>query len=105
PTSLALLLPEFPLEQRATATAIWGATGAVAAATGPSLGGLLVHATGWRLVFFVNVLFAAAAIVPARRLLRPDGARGTGPRPGASPSRPGPEPSRRTCVSSCRPRC
>ncbi len=42
PTSLALLLPECPLEQRATATAIWGATGAVAAATGPALGGLLV---------------------------------------------------------------
>src|SRR4051812_48777822 len=31
PTSLSLLLPEFPLAQRATATAIWGATGAVAA--------------------------------------------------------------------------
>jgi EmrB/QacA subfamily drug resistance transporter len=83
PTSLALLLPEFPLEHRATATAIWGATGAVAAATGPSLGGLLVEATGWRLVFFVNLLFATAAIVPARRLLRPDGERGTGPLPDA----------------------
>src|ERR687893_2587277 len=52
PTSLALLLPEFPLEKRATAVAIWSATGAVAAALGPSLGGLLVDAAGWRLVFF-----------------------------------------------------
>src|SRR5918997_506113 len=32
PTSLGLLLPEFPASQRATATAIWTATGAVAAA-------------------------------------------------------------------------
>src|SRR5262249_12341821 len=32
PASLALVLPEFPLERRATATALWGATGAVAAA-------------------------------------------------------------------------
>src|SRR4051794_25059933 len=55
PTSLALLLPEFPLEQRATATALWGATGAVAAAAGPSLGGVLVAATNWRWVFFVNL--------------------------------------------------
>src|SRR3954454_22751374 len=31
PTSLALMLPEFPIEKRATATAIWGATGSVAA--------------------------------------------------------------------------
>jgi EmrB/QacA subfamily drug resistance transporter len=69
PTSLSLLLPEFPLEQRATATAIWGATGAVAAATGPSLGGLLVDATDWRLVFLVNVPIGLAALVPARRLL------------------------------------
>src|SRR3954468_6804012 len=29
PTSLALLLPEFPLHQRATATGIWGAMGAI----------------------------------------------------------------------------
>jgi EmrB/QacA subfamily drug resistance transporter len=70
PTSLGLLLPEFPLEQRATATALWGATGAVAAATGPSLGGILVHATDWRLVFFVNIPIGLAAMIPARRLLR-----------------------------------
>ncbi len=69
PTSLALLLPEFPLAQRATATAIWGATGAVAAATGPALGGVLVGWVDWRLVFFVNVPIGIAALVPARRLL------------------------------------
>jgi EmrB/QacA subfamily drug resistance transporter len=70
PTSLGLLLPEFPLEQRATATALWGATGAVAAATGPSLGGLLVDQAGWRWVFLVNLVIGLPAIVPARRLLR-----------------------------------
>jgi EmrB/QacA subfamily drug resistance transporter len=70
PTSLGLLLPEFPLEERATATALWGATGAVAAATGPSLGGVLVHATDWRLVFFVNIPIGLAALIPARGLLR-----------------------------------
>jgi EmrB/QacA subfamily drug resistance transporter len=69
PTSLALLLPEFPLEQRATATALWGATGAVAAATGPSLGGVLVNATSWRWVFFVNLAIGLPAMLAARRLL------------------------------------
>ncbi len=69
PTSLALLLPEFPLAQRATATSIWGATGAVAAATGPALGGALVAWADWRLVFFVNVPIGLAALIPARRLL------------------------------------
>jgi len=70
PTSLALLLPEFPLEQRATATALWGATGGIAAATGPALGGVLVEATSWRSVFFVNLAIGLPALIPARRLLR-----------------------------------
>src|SRR5437588_9413859 len=70
PTSLGLMLPEFPLHLRATATALWGATGAVAAATGPSLGGVLVDASDWRLVFFVNIPIGLAALIPARGLLR-----------------------------------
>ena len=59
PTSLGLLLPEFPPERRATATALWGAIGGVAAATGPSLGGLLIEWADWRLVFFVNLVLGA----------------------------------------------
>jgi MFS family permease len=70
PASLGLLLPEFPLERRATATALWGATGAVAAAAGPSLGGVLVEWQGWRAVFFVNLLIGLPALGPARRLMR-----------------------------------
>jgi EmrB/QacA subfamily drug resistance transporter len=70
PASLALVLAEFPLEKRATATALWGATGAVAAAAGPSLGGLLVDWQSWRWVFFVNLLIGIPALLPARRLLR-----------------------------------
>jgi EmrB/QacA subfamily drug resistance transporter len=70
PASLALVLPEFPLERRATATALWGATGAVAAAAGPSLGGVLVDWQGWRAVFYVNLVIGIPVLVPARRLLR-----------------------------------
>src|ERR671935_2981669 len=70
PASLGLLLPEFPLERRATATALWGATGAVAAAAGPSLGGVLVDWQGWRAVFFVNLVIGLPALLPARHLLR-----------------------------------
>ena len=45
------------------ATSIWGATGAVAAATGPSLGGVLVERS-WRWVFLVNLLIGMAALLP-----------------------------------------
>src|SRR4051812_18530324 len=85
PTSLGLLLPEFPPERRASATALWGAIGGVAAATGPSLGGLLIEWADWRLVFFVNLVLGAAAPVPGRRLLR--GTRRPGR--GAVPRAPG----------------
>jgi EmrB/QacA subfamily drug resistance transporter len=83
PTSLALLLPEFPLAQRATATGIWGATGAIAAALGPSLGGALVDVAGWRWVFFVNLAIGLPALIPARRLLRETREPARGPLPDA----------------------
>jgi EmrB/QacA subfamily drug resistance transporter len=70
PTSLSLVLPEFPPARRATATALWTATGAVAAAMGPSLGGLLVDWQGWRWVFLVNLAIGLPALLPATRLLR-----------------------------------
>src|ERR687890_438936 len=83
PTSLALVLPEFPLAQRATATGIWGAMGAIAAALGPSLGGTLVDAAGWRWVFFVNVAIGLPALIPARRPLRESRERNPGAMPDA----------------------
>src|SRR5437588_10978278 len=49
PTSLGLLLGELPLERRIGGIAMLGASAAVAAAVGPSLGGLLVHASNWGL--------------------------------------------------------
>ena len=70
PASLALLLPEFPASRRAAAVGLWGAAGAAAAATGPTLGALLVEGPGWRWVFLVNVPFCLAAVVVGRRVLR-----------------------------------
>ena len=42
PATLALVLPEFPVEKRTQAIAIWGSVGGLAAALGPSIGGVLV---------------------------------------------------------------
>ncbi len=69
PSSLGLLLPEFPPEQRPLAIAIWAAVGGVAAAAGPPLGGVLVEAD-WRWVFVVNVPVGLAVLAFGRRLLR-----------------------------------
>jgi EmrB/QacA subfamily drug resistance transporter len=69
PTSLGLLLPEYPAEKRGAAIGIWAAVGGVAAAAGPPIGGLLVQA-GWRWVFIVNVPIGLAALIAGTRLLR-----------------------------------
>lgn len=66
PTSLALLLRATEPERRARAVRIWAATGALAAAIGPVVGGLLVQAA-WQWVFLVNVPIGIAAIVATVR--------------------------------------
>jgi EmrB/QacA subfamily drug resistance transporter len=70
PASLALVLAEFPPTMRATAVGVWGAVGAVAAASGPSLGGLIVDRVDWRWVFYVNLPIGIVAWLAGRRLLR-----------------------------------
>ena len=62
PASLGLLLGAFPDERRSQVVALWGGIGALAVATGPSLGGLLVTGAGWRWVFFVNLPIGAAGV-------------------------------------------
>ena len=69
PASVALLLPEFPVERRAAAIGINGAVGGIAAATGPPLGGLVVEAFGWRWLFYVNIPFCVVALILGARLL------------------------------------
>lgn len=69
PAGLALLLPAFPPERRGMAVGVWGATGALAAALGPTIGALLINAFGWRSVFLVNVPIALIAIVLGSRML------------------------------------
>jgi EmrB/QacA subfamily drug resistance transporter len=62
PTSLALLLPMFPLERRAAGVGVWGAAAALAATVGPPLGGFLVEVADWRWIFLVNLPLGAAVL-------------------------------------------
>ena len=73
PVSLAILLGSFPRKQHGLAVGLWGAMGAVAAAIGPTIGGLLVTYVSWHWIFYVNVpvgavaLFFGLAVIPERR--------------------------------------
>lgn len=62
PASLALVLPEFPVEKRSAAIGIWGAVGGIAAAIGPTVGGILVDTLSWHWVFGVNIPIGMLAV-------------------------------------------
>jgi len=62
PSSLGLVIASAPAEHRVRSVRIWAASGAVAAALGPVIGGLLVEAS-WRWVFIVNVPVGIAALI------------------------------------------
>jgi EmrB/QacA subfamily drug resistance transporter len=61
PNSLAILGGAFFGEERGRAIGTWAAVGAVAGAVGPIVGGWLIDAIGWRIIFFINLPLALAA--------------------------------------------
>jgi DHA2 family methylenomycin A resistance protein-like MFS transporter len=70
PASMALLGQAYPDPvRRARAVAIWAMGGAAASSSGPVAGGLLTLMS-WRLIFFVNLPAAAAALVLLARTRR-----------------------------------
>jgi EmrB/QacA subfamily drug resistance transporter len=70
PSSLALVLHAFPPSRRASAVALWGAVGALAAAVGPSLGSLIVQSAGWRWAFYINLPLGVATVLRGAASIR-----------------------------------
>src|SRR6202011_130758 len=62
PGSLSILQASFAEDDRSAAIGAWSGLGGVATAIGPFLGGWLIGAVSWRLVFFINLPIAAAVV-------------------------------------------
>ena len=67
PGSLAILQASFADDDRAPAIGAWSGLGGIATAVGPLLGGYLVQALSWRLIFLLNLPLAAAVVFVAVR--------------------------------------
>jgi EmrB/QacA subfamily drug resistance transporter len=67
PGSLAIIQASFAPDDRSKAIGAWSGLGGAATAIGPFLGGWLIDAVSWRLVFFINLPVAAAVVVIAAR--------------------------------------
>ncbi|CAN5651669.1 MFS transporter [soil metagenome] len=62
PNGAAIVREAVPAGQRGLAFGIVGMTTAIAAAIGPPLGGVLVHAFGWQAIFWANVPIIVIAL-------------------------------------------
>jgi EmrB/QacA subfamily drug resistance transporter len=67
PGSLAILEATFDPDDRSAAIGAWSGLGGVAVAIGPFLGGWLIQAASWRLIFIINVPLAMAVVWIALR--------------------------------------
>jgi NTE family protein len=69
PASLGIVVHASPLERRNRSLSLWAASAALAAGLGPPIGGALVDAYNWRMVFLINLPLGILAWVLARRMV------------------------------------
>jgi EmrB/QacA subfamily drug resistance transporter len=62
PSSLAVVLPEFPRERHFTAIALWSATGPMASAIAPGVAAIILAVSSWRVLFLVSAPIAVLAL-------------------------------------------
>jgi len=62
PSALAVIVAAFNEDERGAAIGTWTAWAGISTIIGPLLGGLLIQASSWRLVFAINLLPIALAI-------------------------------------------
>jgi EmrB/QacA subfamily drug resistance transporter len=71
PAGLGIVLSESPPDRRAGAIGVWAAATATAAVIGPTVGGLLVEAAGWRAIFLINLPVGTLIFLGTLRLVPP----------------------------------
>ncbi len=70
PVTIPLAVNLFPPQMRGLILGVWGGISGLAAASGPTLGGILTDAMGWQAVFYVNLPIGLICLLLSVRLLR-----------------------------------
>jgi len=79
PVATAAIADRVPPERRGSALGLLGAVWGLAAIVGPNVGGAITHYFSWHWIFAVNIPFALAVIVLARRAVPDSAPRKRGP--------------------------
>jgi EmrB/QacA subfamily drug resistance transporter len=86
PSSLAVIIHVFPEEERARAIGTWTALSSIVGVIGPFIGGVLIAAGSWRLIFLLNAPLVLVTVMLIARGVPGGASTGTGGRldlPGA----------------------
>ena len=86
PTALAVIIHVFPEDERARAIGTWTALSSIVGVIGPFIGGVLIAAGSWRLIFVLNAPLVLVTVALIDRGVPRDASTGTGERldyPGA----------------------
>lgn len=63
PVTIPLTTTSFPKEKHGIIIGLWGAIAGLAAASGPSLGGVITEKLNWQWIFYVNVPLGVLSMV------------------------------------------
>ena len=69
PSSLALVLPQFPQTKQASVIGIWAAAGMVASGLSPGFAALVLEVSSWRWVYLILVPIVALGLIGAKLYL------------------------------------
>lgn len=70
PVGMSIIYQVFPREKIGLALGFWGIAAMAAPAIGPTLGGYIIQAADWRLIFTVNVPIGVVGVVMAGIILK-----------------------------------
>ncbi|OPJ58316.1 MFS transporter [Clostridium oryzae] len=70
PVTVPLSAEIFPPEKRGPIMALWGAFAGLAAASGPSLGGILTQFFSWRAIFFINIPIGILCVLMTKYFIK-----------------------------------
>ncbi len=75
PVSMAIIYDIFPREKRGMALGFWGIAAMAAPPIGPTLGGYIIEALNWRMIFYINIPIGILGFLLSWIILRPSPAK------------------------------
>ncbi len=63
PVSMSLIYDIFPIEKRGMALGFWGIAAMAAPTIGPTLGGYIIEALNWHMIFYINLPIGIIGII------------------------------------------